>query len=108
MGNPSSVRKRRFIAGGSVRFVLRRDDDEPNDEQDHQKRHKQDHSNRDHFNRHLIASFRVVNGLLRGSSGRWEREQRTSLLLALHESTLYSFAFSYAVAHQRTLNRAGS
>ena len=72
MGNPSSVRKRRFIAGGSVRFVLRRDDDEPNDEQDHQKRHKQDHSNRDHSNRHLIASFRVVNGLLRGSSGRWE------------------------------------
>ena len=62
MGNPSSVRKRRFIAGGSVRFVLRRDDDEPNDEQDHQKRHKQDHSNRDHSNRHLIASFRVVMG----------------------------------------------
>lgn len=59
MGNPSSARKRRFIAGVSVRFVFRSDDDETDDEQGHQKCQKQHHSNR-----HLSASFRVVNGLL--------------------------------------------
>lgn len=65
MGNPSSARKRRFIAGDSVRFVFRSDDDETDDEQGHQKCQKQHHSNR-----HLSASFRVVNGLLH-AWGNW-------------------------------------
>lgn len=44
----------------SIRFVFRRDNDKTNDEQNHYKCHKQNHSNGQHAN-HCVSPFDLMN-----------------------------------------------